>query len=64
MHVMAFLALSLFSLFALSAPASAEPSCSVWMWWNYWQQCVFDDGSRRCYRATDDSGSGSTEISC
>jgi hypothetical protein len=51
----------------LSSAALAERSCSVWLWQsegNYWQQCVNDDGSRQCYRATDDAGSNQTEISC
>lgn len=47
--------------------ALAEPSCTVWLYQsenNYWQQCVYDDGSRKCFRATDDSGSNAQEISC
>ena len=50
-----------------SSLALAEPACSVWLWQsegNYWRQCVNDDGSRQCYRATDDSGSNAQEISC
>ncbi len=50
-----------------SSVARAEPSCTVWMWQtdgSYWQQCVNDDGSRHCYRATDSNGSNATEISC
>ena len=45
----------------------AEPSCTAWLWQsegNYWQQCVYDDGSRKCFRATDNSGSNAQEISC
>ena len=50
-----------------SSVALAAPSCSVWLFQSenyYWQQCVYDDGSRKCFRGTDDSGSNSQEISC
>jgi hypothetical protein len=65
-----FIALFIFLSAAAVLSASsawAEASCSVWMWQSdgvYWQQCVNDDGSRHCYRATDASGSGAVEISC
>ena len=50
-----------------SSVALAEPNCSVWLYQsenNYWQQCVYDDGSRKCFRATDGSGSNAEEIAC
>jgi hypothetical protein len=50
-----------------STAALADPSCSVWMWQSegkYWQECVNDDGSRHCYEATDENGSGQHEVSC
>jgi hypothetical protein len=65
-----FIALVIFSSAAAilsAATAKAAPSCSTWMWQqdgSYWQQCVNDDGSRHCYKATDASGSGAYEISC
>jgi hypothetical protein len=65
-HILRFVFLSA-AMSMLSAAALAAPSCSNWMWQtdgSYWQQCVNDDGSRHCYRATDDSGSNATEISC
>jgi hypothetical protein len=46
---------------------SADPSCTGWLYQSenyYWQQCVYDDGSRHCFRATDSSGSNQEEISC
>ncbi len=60
--IFAALALTLFS-----AAVHAAPSCTAWMWQQdgtYWQQCVNDDGSRHCYRASDANGSGAVEISC
>jgi hypothetical protein len=55
------------AIITIPTVALADPSCSVWMWQsegNYWQQCVNDDGSRHCYRATDANGSNEQEISC
>ena len=64
-----FLAIGFLSaaLSLAGSPAFAAASCSVWLWQseaNYWQQCVNDDGSAHCYRATDDSGSNAVEIAC
>jgi hypothetical protein len=55
------------AILLLGPSLRADPSCTVWLYQsenNYWQQCVYDDGSRKCFRATDDSGSNSQEISC
>lgn len=55
------------AMLTASSGALAAPSCSVWLFQsenNYWQQCVYDDGSRKCFHATDDSGSNAQEISC
>jgi hypothetical protein len=51
----------------LVSTSKADPSCTGWLYQsegNYWQECVYDDGSRHCFRATDDSGSNQEEISC
>ena len=62
-----------FILFAAALAISStvaragEPSCSTWNWQQdgtYWQQCVYDDGSRKCFKATDANGSGAYEVSC
>ena len=47
--------------------AAAGPSCTVWLLQNdgsYWQQCVYDNGSQHCFRATDNKGSHPKEVSC
>jgi hypothetical protein len=51
----------------LSSVAIAAPNCGAWNWQSegvYEQVCVNDDGSRHCYRATDENGSNAYEISC
>ena len=62
-----FFAFTAATILMSASALQAEPNCTVWLWQsegNYWQQCVYDDGSRKCFRATDDSGSNSQEISC
>jgi len=44
-----------------------QPSCGAWNWQKegvYFQVCVHDDGSRRCYEAVDAFGSNAKEVSC
>jgi hypothetical protein len=65
-RILSFILLALAVALSVST-AKADASCSTWMWQqdgSYWQQCVNDDGSRHCYRATDANGSGAVEISC
>lgn len=51
----------------IATPAAALPACTAWLVQedgSYWQQCVNDDGSERCFKATDASGAHKTEIAC
>ncbi len=55
------------TVFSITSATRRDPSYGPWQYQSpgvYWQLCVYDNGSRHCFQATDANGSNSKEISC